>query len=356
MNIPTMKPRIKDVHITPEMMNYISHIDQFNGSWEGGSLRLSPAELKVMKRVATIESVGSSNRIEGNRMSDEEVEALFSHIDKKSFRSRDEEEIAGYADLINTIFESYAEIPLTENYLKQLHRILLRYSTKDEHHRGEYKTDSNRVAAFDADGREIGSIFETATPFDTPRLMHELIEWTQDTLSDRYLHPVITIGIFIVHFLSIHPFTDGNGRLSRALTILLMLRAGYSYMPYSSMDSIVESSKESYYRALRGTQRTIWGEQVQYEPWLAYFTASLQKQAQNLKAKIAGLKQKHAQKLSGTSQAVLAIFTKDEALSMAEIARKLPQKPETLRKAVQCLVREGYLHKHGTTRGASYSL
>ena len=237
-------PRIKDITITPDTLNKIAEIDQFMGSWHVGALNLTPAELKVMKRVATIESVGSSNRIEGNKMTDAEIEELFSNINKKSFSSRDEEEVAGYSDLINTIFENYEDIPLTENYIKQLHQILLKYSSKDERHRGEYKTDSNRVAAYDASGNEIGTIFETATPFDTPRLMRELIQWTNDTFNDRFLHPIITIGVFIVHFLSIHPFTDGNGRMSRALTILLMLKNNYGYMPYASMESIIEASKE----------------------------------------------------------------------------------------------------------------
>lgn len=349
-------PNIRDVVITPGMLNKISEIDQFNGSWLGGGARLTPEELKVMKRVATIESVGSSNRIEGNGMSDEEVEELFRHINTKSFQSRDEEEVAGYSDLINTIFENYQEIQLTENYLKQLHHILLRYSAKDEWHRGEYKKDSNRVAAFDVDGREIGSLFETATPFDTPRLMRELMEWTNDTFKDRYLHPIITIGIFIVHFLSIHPFTDGNGRLSRALTILLMLKNNYIYMPYASMESIIEASKDAYYRALHGTQKTIWADRVDYEPWLTYFITSLQKQKRNLEEKIAGLKQKHDAKLSGTSQAILALFVGDTALELSDIAHQIEKNPETVRKAVQCLVKKGYLKKHGSTRGVFYSL
>lgn len=152
-------PRIKDITITPDMLNKIAEIDQFIGSWRSDVFKLTPAELKVMKRVATIESVGSSNRIEGNKMSDAEIEELFSHINKKSFSSRDEEEVAGYSDLINTIFENYEDIPLTENYIKQLHQILLKYSSKDERHRGEYKTDSNRVVAYDASGNEIGTIF-----------------------------------------------------------------------------------------------------------------------------------------------------------------------------------------------------
>ena len=139
--------KTKDIVITTDMLNKITEIDQFIGSWSVNELKLSPAELKSMKRVATIESVGSSNRIEGNKLSDAEVEELFSHINKKSFASRDEEEVAGYSDLINTIFENYADIPLTENYIKQLHQILLKYSAKDERHRGEYKTDTNRGAA-----------------------------------------------------------------------------------------------------------------------------------------------------------------------------------------------------------------
>ena len=219
-------PNIKDIKITPEMLTKIADIDYFNGIWRGGFCNIGREQLKVMKRIATIESVGSSNRIEGNKMSDNEIEALFSSIDKKSFKSRDEEEVAGYADLINTIFDNYQDIPLSENYIKQLHQILLRYSSKDERHRGDYKKDSNRVAAFDADGHEIGSIFETATPFDTPRLMRELVEWTNDNFKDGYLHPIMVIGVFIVHFLAIHPFTDGNGRISRALTAMLMLQHG----------------------------------------------------------------------------------------------------------------------------------
>lgn len=318
-------------------------------------MSLSAAELGAIKRVATIESVGSSNRIEGNRMSDEEVETLFSHIEQKSFQTRDEEEVAGYAELVNTIFENYAELPLSENYIKQLHQILLRYSSKDERHRGEYKTNINRVAAFDADGCEIGSIFETATPFDTPHLMRNLVAWTNDTLKDRYFHPLVTIGIFIVHFLSIHPFTDGNGRLSRALTILLMLKQGYEYMPYSSMESIVEASKEAYYRALRGTQKTLCREHVNYEPWLSYFVTSLHRQKCHLEAKIAGMRRQPYNTLSGTSLDIMALFAKNRTLGMADIVQALGKNPETIRKAVQSMVRKGYLKKQGTTRGATYT-
>ena len=351
-----MLPRIRDVVITTEMLNKIGEIDRFNGSWKREGEQLTPAELRVMKRVATIESVGSSNRIEGNRMSDEEIEELFSMIEQKSFRTRDEQEVAGYADLVNTIFESYREIPLSENYIKQLHRILLRYSDKDVRHCGEYKTSSNRVAAFDAQGREIGSIFETATPFDTPHLMRELVEWTEATLRDRFLHPILTIGMFIVHFLAIHPFTDGNGRLSRALTLLLMLKSGYDYMPYASVESVVEANKEAYYRALRATQKTLRSERTDYEPWLTFFITSLQRQMRSLGEKIRSL---HAMRgsgaVSGAAQAVLSLFGAAESLRMPDIIQRLADtNPETIRKAVQNLVKKGYLQKTGAARATVY--
>ena len=347
-------PRIKDIVITPDMLNKIAEIDQFVGSWSIDLSKLTPAELKVMKRVAPIVSVGSSNRIEGNKMTDAQIEELFSHINKKSFKSRDEEEVAGYSDLINTIFENYNDIPLTENYIKQLHQILLKYSSKDERHRGEYKKDSNRVVAYDATGKEIGTIFETASPFDTPQLMSELIKWTNDTFADRFLHPIITIGIFIVHFLSIHPFTDGNGRMSRALTVLLMLKNKYSYMPYTSMESIIEASKDAYYRALRGTQKTIWSDKVDYEPWLTFFVTSLQKQKRALEDKIKNIKKVDTDKLSPTAREIMSLFASNSELDISEIVKKTGKNAETVRKSVQSLVKKGYLTKLGTTRGVSY--
>lgn len=348
-------PNIKDIIITADMLNKISEIDRFSTAWTGGLLRPSAEKLTTMRRVATIESIGSSNRIEGNRMTDEQVEELFSHINKKTFQSRDEEEVAGYSDLINTIFTSYNDIPLTENYIKQLHQILLSYSSKDERHRGEYKKDVNSVAAFDAQGNKIGSVFETATPFDTPRLMSEIVGWTNDTLRDHFFHPIITIGVFVIHFLSIHPFTDGNGRLSRALTSMLMLQAGYDYMPYSSMESVIEASKDAYYRALHNTQKTIWTDKVNYEPWLTSFITSLVKQKRILENKINALQSATNDKLSATQAAILPLFTDDIALEMGQIVSKTGKNTETVRKAVQSLVKRGLLKKQGTTKGVVYS-
>ncbi len=225
------------LRITPEMLSLISEIDEFKGAWRALGT-LAPERLSALRRVATIESIGSSTRIEGSKLSDREVERLLSNLEIKAFTNRDEQEVAGYAEVMETVFASWPEIAITENHLRQLHRDLLRYSEKDEPHRGHYKTASNSVAAFDAEGNQVGIVFETATPFDTPRLMAELLAWFNATIQDNALHPLLAIGIFVVVFLEIHPFQDGNGRLSRVLTTLLLLRAGYAYVPYSSLESI----------------------------------------------------------------------------------------------------------------------
>jgi Fic family protein len=187
------------LQITPEMLSLVSEIDEFKGAWRALGT-LAPERPSALRRVATIESIGSSTRIEGSRLSDREVERLMSNLEIKAFGSRDEQEVAGYADVMDTVFGSWAEISVTENHVKQLHRDLLRYSSKDERHRGDYKTASNSIAAFDADGNQVGVVFETASPFDTPRLMGErLLLAKLPELSVRILdhvrdHGRITIG------------------------------------------------------------------------------------------------------------------------------------------------------------------
>jgi len=343
---------IKNIKITSEMLAQIAELDEFKGTWTGYK-QLRPEQLKTLKKVATIESIGSSNRIEGNKLSDAEVEKFLSHMDKKSFKSRDEEEVAGYAELMNIIFDNYSVIPLSENYIKQLHQILLKYVSKDKRHRGEYKKLPNTVAAYDEHGKEIGIVFETASQFDTPFLMEELVEWTRKNLDDPFLHPLIVIGVFIVHFLAIHPFQDGNGRLSRALTTLLLLKKGYAYVSYSSIESIIEAAKDGYYRALHRTQKNIWKGKVDYEPWMSFFLTTLQKQKNHLYNKIATILSDDT-KLSRNQRAILGLFDKKPEWTSAEISAELDINIETTKKSLQALTAYGYLAKQGTTKGAWY--
>lgn len=344
-----------DIKINNQMLAIISEIDEFKGSWKLWQ-QMSPEKLQALKKVATIESVGSSNRIEGNKLSDKQVEELLSRINKQSFANRDEEEVVGYAKLADTIFEDWEVIPLSENYIKQLHKILLEYSLKDEKHKGEYKKISNAVAAYDSEGKELGIVFETATPFETPLKMQELIEWTNKNLNDRFYHPLIIIGIFVVNFLAIHPFQDGNGRLSRALTNLLLLKAGYKYIPYSSTEAIIEDNKEAYYRALRQTQTT-FKSNPDYTPWLMFFLKTLQKQKIRLEYKLEHTESKKVSNLDlpEISAKIMEVFETKDRATVSILAELTSTNINTIKKHLANLVKQDYLIKHGSTRGAWYT-
>lgn len=340
------------LEITPEILSLIAELDEFKGAWRALGT-LAPERLSALRRVATIESIGSSTRIEGSKLSDQEVARLLNNIEIKKFDTRDEQEVAGYADVMSTVFSHADAIELTENHIKQLHRDLLTYSAKDERHRGNYKTNPNNVSAFDADGNEVGIVFETATPFDTPRLMTELVDWTRDALGQKDLHPLLIIAVFTVVFLAIHPFQDGNGRLSRVLTTLLLLRSGYVYVPYSSLESVIEQSKEGYYLALRNTQGTIRTDTPDWQPWVRYFLQALQRQKQRLEAKIER-EQILVAKLPELSVHILELATEHGRLSVSQIVDITGANRNTVKKHLQSLVSNQHLAQHGKGKGTWY--
>lgn len=345
---------INALAITPEILGLIARIDEFKGVWRAVG-RIAPDRLSSLRRVATIESIGSSTRIEGARLSDREVERLLSNLDIKSFATRDEQEVAGYAEAMETVFSSFESIDLTENHIRQLHRDLLRHSLKDERHRGNYKTLPNHVEAFDPDGASVGVVFRTATPFDTPRLMRELVQWTRQELHDAKQHPLLVIAVFIVVFLEIHPFQDGNGRLSRILTTLLILRAGYLYAPYSSLEAVIEQNKESYYLALRRTQATIRTATPDWSPWIHFFLNALDSQKVRLQAK---LEREHVLlgALPELSVQILELARHRGRVTVAEIAAASGASRNTVKYHLSALVRGGRLKRHGAGRGVWYSL
>lgn len=248
------------------------------------------------------------------------------------------------------LFEAYSSIPLSENHIKQLHSLLLKFSDKDERHRGSYKTLSNSVAAFDADGKEIGIIFETASPFATPLQMQALVEWTNQGLADRLLHPLVVIAVFVVRFLAIHPFQDGNGRLSRILTTLLLLKAGYVYVPYSSLESVIEANKEGYYLALRRTQSTLKTDAPEWGYWLLFFPRSMKKQKDNLLKKVE--RERHfLQALPQLAADILELARENGRVTTAEIVMATQANRATVRKRLEELVRNGMLQQHGKGKG-----
>ncbi|MBP9094050.1 Fic family protein [bacterium] len=345
--------KTETIQITPDLLTLLTEIDEFKGAWRAlGSL--APDRLLALRRVATIESIGSSTRIEGSKLTDREVERLLANLEIKKFESRDEQEVAGYAAVIETVFAAWQHIPINENHIKQLHRDLLRYSDKDERHRGEYKKISNSVAAFDEDGKQIGIVFETATPFDTPRLMAELVAWLAEA-RDLRLHPLLIVAVFIVVFLEIHPFQDGNGRLSRILTTLLLLQAGYAYVPYSSLESVIENNKESYYLALRQTQGTIRSDAPNWQPWLVFFMRALQQQMRRLAVKV------EREKIVLADLPELAVKILDYArdhgrVTMRDMVRTSGASGNTLKEHFRKLVKKKLLVQHGAGRATWYGL
>lgn len=352
-----MRPLKTDqLKLTPALLMLIAELDEFKGRW-AATEAIAPDRLAALRQVATIESVGSSTRIEGVKLTNAEVEALLQGVKTYSFRSRDEQEVAGYAELMEMIFHSFREIPFTENHIKQLHGILLKYSTKDEHHRGKYKKFTNTVEAFGPDGKSKGIVFQTATPFDTPTLTKDLMEWTNQQIKHKELHPLLILAIFVVVFLHIHPFQDGNGRLSRALTTLLLLQLGYSYVSYSSFERVIEENKDSYYLALRRGQAELEEGKDKAKSggmtdWIMFFLRSMQKQKVALEAK---MKDEWAVlSLPRLSLQIIELIKSRGPTSVAETVAATGANRNTVKAHFKNLVGNEYLISEGVGRGTRY--
>lgn len=345
---------ISKITITSEMLTLIAEIDEFKGSWQFLS-RLAPERLHALRKVATIESIGSSTRIEGSKLSDREVEKLLSNLQTYSFTSRDEQEVAGYSYACEEIFQRFEAIGFSENVFKQLHSWLLQFSNKDERHRGEYKKFPNHVEAFDEEGKSLGIVFETSSPFETQRKMQELTFWFKENLDEKTTHPLLLIGIFSVVFLAIHPFQDGNGRLSRVLTTLLLLKSGYSYVPYSSLESIIEKNKESYYLALRKTQGTLQANEPDFTAWITFFLRSLQKQKMHLERKIS-VEKTLTFHLSEIESRILTLLRDHGRLGISELETLTKINRNSVKKYLSDLVKKENIARHGKGRATWYTL
>ncbi len=345
---------LKSLVVTQPLLRLISAIDEFKGRWQAlGSL--APDRLSALRRVATIESVGSSTRIEGAKLTDGEVDRLLAGLSAHSFRSRDEQEVAGYAEAMELVFDSWRDMPLTENHIKQLHGVLLKYASKDERHRGHYKTLPNHVEAFDQHGHSVGVVFQTASPFDTPRLMVELIQWTSGALvTDAHHHPLLVIGVFVVRLLAVHPFQDGNGRLARILTTLLLLRAGYTYVAYSSLERIIEENKDEYYRTLRRAQATLDTDESQLGEWLAFFLRCLAVQKSGLERKVE--RERMMAALSPLDARLLELVREHGRLTVSDATTLTQANRNTLKLHLRQLVEAGRLKLLGRGPASWYEI
>lgn len=335
-----------------EAIRLVSELDEFKGHWRRVK-EIQAERLASLRQVATIESAASSTRIEGAELSDEEVAHVLGGLHVDSFRSRDEEEVRGYGELLSVIYESHRELTLTENHIKQLHGILLRHAAKDERRRGDYKKVPNDVIAKHPDGRS-EVIFQTATPFDTPRLMTELVTDTNAALTDADNHPLTVIARFVVQFLAIHPFQDGNGRLSRALTTLLLLRAGYEYAPYASLERIVEENKLRYYAALRESQLAMRSDPADFVAWLIFLLGALRAQKRSLEAKLDV--ERSMLRLSSVQARIVAAVRSKGRVTTPALVKELNIPDRTVRYHIDLLVRRHLLAAHGQRKGRYYTV
>lgn len=265
--------------IPNEIWSKIAQIEELKGRWIQG-INLSPQFLSRLRRSVLVTSTGASTRIEGASLSDEEIDKLMRGIVIGKFSDREKEEVRGYFELLENIFNSWKDLRFNESAIKHFHKELLKYTQKDVLHRGNYKSEDNKVRMIDVDGRDLGIIFDTTPAYLTAKEMNELVDWTQKALSGKRHHPLLVIGNFIVEFLNIHPFKDGNGRLSRILTNFLLLKAGYLYMPYVSHEKLVENNKPDYYMALRTSQKTFKTKNEDITAWLNFFFNILLSQSQ----------------------------------------------------------------------------
>lgn len=269
----------KDITEAQKIQGFIAEIERYQGMWTVG-VNLSPQILIILKRSTVITSAGSSTRIEGANLSNEEIEKLFkSGLKVQKFNTRDQQEVVGYKELLENLFDSWQTVKFSENTIKHFHKELLKYSDKDQGHLGEYKFGDNTVAAYDKSGNIVGILFEPTPPHLTQKEMTELVEWTQKVLEEKIIHPLLVVGNFVLEFLKIHPFQDGNGRTSRVLANLLLLKTGYNFVPYVSHEKFIEDNKDAYYLALNQSQKTLEDEEPNIVPWLLFFLEVVRNQA-----------------------------------------------------------------------------
>lgn len=337
--------------IPTQIWSKITQIDELKGQWVGGA-RLNPQVLGRLKRSVLVTSTGASTRIEGARLSDSDVEKLMRGINIQKFADRDRQEVKGYFELLENVFDSWKSLQFSESTIKHFHKELLKYVKKDKLHRGEYKKTENKVQMIDEAGNSIGVLFDTTLAYLTPKEMQELVEWTREALTKKKYHPLFVIGNFLVEFLSIHPFQDGNGRLSRILTNLLLLKEGYLYVPYISHEKLIEDNKPDYYMALRRSQKTFKTDHKDITPWLNFFLSIFLKQS---KMAVELLSEENIEKILSNKQLIVWQYlqTVDE-VAPGKIAKKIKIARPTINQALDKLLRLKKVERIGLGRSTRY--
>lgn len=331
-----------------QLAQELSQLDRFDTQWQAIERREQKA-LKELKSIATVRSIGSSTRIEGSSLTDKEVEILIENLDINKLTEKDEQEVAGYYEALNLIGESYQDIPVAEGSIRQLHNTLMKYSSKDNYHKGNYKINTNRVERTEVDGSKT-TIFDTTPPgWPTQEAMTQVIDWYNN---DYATHSLIKVALFVYEFLSIHPFQDGNGRLSRLLATLLLMKSGYVWIEYVSFEHEIEHRKKEYYKKLMEAQRNRPGEDV--TEWAYFFLDCLKNIQHQLLQMVAEKVQRES--ISVREQHIYAMVENNPGISSGEISKKLGMPNSTVKRILADLVSARNLIVHGAGRGTSYSI
>ncbi len=341
----------------PQIVATLAAIDEMRGAFRVG-LRMTPQAIASLRKSVLVTSAGASTRIEGAKLSDEEVKKIMQGMKVQKFSDRDSQEVQGYLETLQNVFENYKNLSLRESLIKSLHKELLKYSSKDDLHRGEYKHKENMVGVLGKDGQIAQIMFETTKAFLTPKEMTELVDWTYEALEKERFHPLLIIANFIIEFLKIHPFEDGNGRLSRVLTNLLLLRSSYPFAEYISHEQIIEQRKDEYYFALRSSQATFRtqteprGSEETISPWLNFFLSVIKDQT--TKSLVLVEEDSHDDTMSPKQNEVLEYFSRVNEASPSEIAAATGVLLPTVRKALERLVELGKVKRIGRGRATRY--
>lgn len=339
-------------NLPQDIYKIIDEIDLLKSEWVSGA-RLDPQVLGKLKKSVLVTSTGASTRIEGSELSDEDVERVMRGLSIQKFKNRDKQEVRGYFEILTNVFEAYKSIPFSESTIKFFHRELLKYTEKDNVHRGNYKSTDNKVAIANSDGEPTQILFDTTSVWLTPKEMQELVEWTQNAFLEKKFHPLVIIGNFIVEFLLIHPFTDGNGRLSRVLSNLLLLQHEYEYMPYISQEKLIEDNKPEYYVALRQSQKTFRTNNENIVPWLSFFLKIIFEQS---KRAIQLLSKEEVEKLLSPQQQIVwdFILKSGTEITPIQISKSTNIPRPTINQALIKLLRLRWIEKIGLGRGTRY--
>ncbi len=338
-----------------EVYELLSKIDAVKNSWAITG-KLLPQTIERLTHSVIVTSTGASNRIEGNLLTDDQVEALYKNLRIKKFKTRDEQEVAGYLEMLEFSFEHFKAVNITENTILQIHRDMLKYSGDDERHRGQYKFASNRVEARDQSGNVVGVIFDPTPPHLVQKEMLELTEWYAWAGSENFKHPLILIANFIFEYLAIHPFQDGNGRTSRILTNIMLLQNGYDFTPFVSHEKIIEENKTDYYLALNKTQKTWKTDNEDLAHWLLFFLKTIEKQSHKALEIMEGdnidylLSEKQLRILEWGSGTTLTEFSRKDVIDA------LGMPPRTVEESIKRLVEFKKLEKLGQGRATRYKL